>query len=106
MTEKAIAGNRTNTDMATERHYTEQEIAEMWHLHRKTVHKLFYGQPGVLEFGTEEGRFKRPRRSRRIPESVMLRVYRQEDLIPTAYFLYVFVRWVSIMSTLVALIAT
>ena len=63
-------------DMAVERHYTESEIAKMWHLHRKTVHRIFDGQPGVLEFGTEEGRFRRGRRSRRIPESVMLRVHR------------------------------
>jgi hypothetical protein len=64
------------TDIAGEKHYTEQEIAKLWHLHRTTVHKLFRNQPGVLEFGTEEGRFKRPHRSRRIPESVMLRVHR------------------------------
>ena len=44
-------------------------------LDRKTVHKMFDGQPGVLEFGTEEGRFQRGRRSRCIPESVMLRVH-------------------------------
>jgi hypothetical protein len=48
----------------------------MWHLHRKTVHRIFDGHPGVLEFATEEGRFRRGRRSRRIPESVMLRVHR------------------------------
>ena len=47
----------------------------MWHLDRKTVHKMFDGQPGVLEFGTEEGRFKRGRRSRCIPESMMLHVH-------------------------------
>ena len=57
-------------DMAVERHYTESEIAEMWHLHRKTVHRIFTGQPGIVEFGEET------RRSRRIPESVMLRVHR------------------------------
>ena len=33
-------------DMATKRHYTEEEIAGMWHMHRKTVHKIFDGQPG------------------------------------------------------------
>jgi hypothetical protein len=37
--------------MATERHYTEEEIAEMWRMHRKTVHKILDGQPGVLEWG-------------------------------------------------------
>ena len=66
---------RTRKDMAHERDYTQQAIAEMWHLHRKTVDKMFDGQPGVLEFGTEEGRFKRGRRSRCIPESVMLHVH-------------------------------
>lgn len=63
-------------EIATERHYTEAEIAELWHVHRKTVHRLFSGQPGVLEFGSQEGRFKRSYRVRRIPESVMLRVHR------------------------------
>jgi hypothetical protein len=62
--------------MATERHYTEAEIAKMWHMHRKTVHKIFDGQPGVLEWGEEGNRNKRPHRSRRIPESVVLPVHR------------------------------
>jgi hypothetical protein len=57
-------------DMAVERHYTEREIAAMWHMHRKTVHRIFDGQPGVVEWG-DDGH-----RSRRIPESVMLRVHR------------------------------
>lgn len=62
-------------DAVVARH-TEEEIAEMWHMHRKTVHKIFDGQPGVLEWGEAGGRTKRPHRSRRIPESVMLRVHR------------------------------
>ena len=65
--EEEIQGPR---DLATERHYTDAEIAARWHMHRKTVHKIFDGEPGVLEFG-EDGH-----RSRRIPESVMLRVHR------------------------------
>jgi hypothetical protein len=63
-------------DMAIERHYTEAEIAEMWHMHRKAVHKIFDGQPGVVEWGEEGSRTKRPHRNRRIPESVLLRVHR------------------------------
>jgi hypothetical protein len=69
-------GEAQTKDMATERHYTEAEIAKMWHMHRKTVHKIFDGQPGVLEWGKEGSRTKRPHRSRRIPESVVLRVHR------------------------------
>ena len=57
-------------DMAVEQHYTEGEIAAMWHMHRKTVHHIFDGQPGVVEW-EDDGH-----RSRRIPESVMLRVHR------------------------------
>ena len=60
----------TPKDLAVERHYTEAETAAIWHVHRKTVHRMFDGVPGVLEFG-EDGH-----RSRRIPESVMLRVHR------------------------------
>ena len=39
-------------------------------MHHKTVHRIFDGQPGVVEWG-DDGH-----RSRRIPESVMLRVRR------------------------------
>jgi hypothetical protein len=63
-------GEAQTKDMATERHYTEAEIAKMWHMHRKTVHRMFDGQPGVVEWG-DDGH-----RSRRILESVMLRVHR------------------------------
>ena len=48
-------GEAQTKDMATERHYTEAEIAKMWHMHRKTVHKIFDGQPGVLDWVEEGG---------------------------------------------------
>ena len=61
---------QTPKDLAVERHYTETEIAAGWHLHPKTIHRMFHGVPGVLEF-EQDGH-----KSRRIPESVMLRVHR------------------------------
>lgn len=63
---------------ALERHYSAQEIGEMWHLSSSTIIRLFRDEPGVLKFGT-----LRPRRGHRnymtlrIPESVVQRVHRQ-----------------------------
>jgi hypothetical protein len=61
--------------IAIERHYSVQEIAEMWQLSQNTVRRIFRGQPGVLEIGGEETRYGRPHRMLRIPESVLLRVH-------------------------------
>jgi hypothetical protein len=68
-------------DLAIERHYTEAEIAAIWHMHRKTIHKIFDTQPGVLEFGEDGHRslctlgldYQRYRHIRRNVESVTCR---------------------------------
>jgi transcriptional regulator GlxA family with amidase domain len=60
------------TSGALERHYSVQEIAELWQLSRTTVARIFRDEPGVLKIGRE-----RPRRGSRaymtlrIPESVV-----------------------------------
>jgi response regulator of citrate/malate metabolism len=61
--------------IAIERHYSVQEIAEMWNISTSTVRRIFRGQDGVLEIGAEETRYGRPHRVMRIPESVLVRVH-------------------------------
>jgi hypothetical protein len=62
---------------AHERHYTVNEIAEMWNLAYNTVKAMFKNEPGVFAIGSEETRYGRPRITLRIPESVLLRVYKK-----------------------------
>jgi hypothetical protein len=38
---------------------------------------MFMGEPGVVEWGGEETRFKRAYKTMRIPESVLQRVHRR-----------------------------
>jgi len=69
----------TNTIETTmfEKHYSAKEIAEQWNLHVDTVRKIFDKESGVLRMGNPESRHKRGYKTIRVPESVMLRVYRR-----------------------------
>lgn len=60
-----------------ERHYTPQEIAETWQVSVNTIRRMFRGEPGVLEFGSDETRWSRKRKTLRIPASVLMRVHQQ-----------------------------
>jgi excisionase family DNA binding protein len=62
-------------DAAFERHYTVKEVPELWHLDAKMVRKIFANEPGVVSLGSGESRYRRPYRTLRIPESVMLAVH-------------------------------
>lgn len=56
---------------AVERHFSVQEIAQLWQVSDDTVRRTFTREPGVLTIG-------RGRRSLlRIPESVLERVHRR-----------------------------
>ena len=70
-------GKSEASDLSTERHYSIQELAALWNLSEKTVRKLFENEPGVIEVGSGESRFKRTYVTRRIPESVAQRVHRR-----------------------------
>jgi hypothetical protein len=60
------------------RHYTVNEVAELWHLSDDAVRKIFENEPGVLALG--DSRSGRTRRyvTLRIPEDVVARVHRLE----------------------------
>jgi hypothetical protein len=68
---------RKPVDLASETHYSIQELATRWKLSEKTVRKLFENEPGVIQIGSREARFHRAYVTRRIPESVALRVHRR-----------------------------
>ena len=66
-----------SADLAHEKHYTVIEVAKLWSLSQKTVRKIFESEPGVIQWGSEERRHKRPYRTLRIPETVLRRVHRK-----------------------------
>jgi hypothetical protein len=62
---------------AGERHYTPEEIADLWRFDVKTIREMFRNEAGVLKFGKPASRSRRTYTTLRIPESVMQRVYRR-----------------------------
>ncbi len=65
-----------------ERHYSVAEIAELWKLSVDTVRKLFANEPGLMVIGNGDPRpGTRRYRTLRIPESVVLRVYRRHKAV-------------------------
>ena len=65
-----------------ERHYTVEEIAELWQLSKDAIRRLFRNEPGVLVLSGPISRVrKRPYKTIRIPESVVRRVHKRRSLI-------------------------
>jgi hypothetical protein len=62
---------------AAERHYTPEELANLWSLSADTVRRLFEREPGVLLIERPRLRGRRRYRTLRIPESVAARVHRR-----------------------------
>ncbi len=60
-----------------ERHYTVEEVAELWKLSRECVRKIFLSEPDVPRISRPGNRYKRAYTTLRIPESVLNRVYRR-----------------------------
>lgn len=64
------------SDNPFEKHYTVQELAAMWGFSEDTVRRMVMHEPGVLNWpgmGSVSG--KRVYTTRKIPESVALRIY-------------------------------
>ena len=61
----------------SEHHFTAKEVAEEWNLSQDTIYRLFLNEPGVLIIVSEKKKYRRTRRTLRIPESVKNRVYRR-----------------------------
>jgi hypothetical protein len=59
------------------RHYTVNEIAELWCLSDDVIRNLFESEPGVLAIGESRSGRKRRYVTLRIPEDVAERVHRR-----------------------------
>ncbi len=75
--EPRVAPSVIRSDIAFERHYSVHDLVGLWGLSEKTIRRMFTDEPGVLEWGHEEERYKRPYKTLRIPESVAARVHRR-----------------------------
>jgi len=62
-------------EASLERHFSVGELASLWDLSEQTIRRMFAGEPGVIEWGHTESRFKRGYITMRIPESVVQRVH-------------------------------
>ena len=69
--------DQTAPDKAIERHYSLEQIGELWGLSTRTVRKMFENEPGIIVFGNTGSLKKRRYLTLRIPESVLLRVHRR-----------------------------
>jgi len=67
------------TDLLTfqmaERHYSPDEIAELWGVSVDSIRRIFRDEPGVLKMGEKSPKHKRQYLTLRIPESVAERVH-------------------------------
>jgi hypothetical protein len=70
-----IPKNRESKLAVFERHFTPQELGEVWGLSARFVRELFRNESGVLMIDRPEKMHKRAYASIRIPESVAIRVY-------------------------------
>ena len=66
----------TDLDPALERHFSVEELAELWGMSEDFVRRLFVHEPGVVVFHNAR-RGVRVYRTLRIPESVAARVHRR-----------------------------
>jgi len=65
--------------IATEKHYTVKEVAELWSIGENTVRRLFEDTPGVLRISmpTLTKRRHKPKVTLRIPLSLLERAHEQ-----------------------------
>ena len=72
----AIASSACHDEAAFERHYSVEELTELWGMSDDFVRRLFLHEPGVIIFYRQQPG-KRVYRTLRIPASVALRVHRR-----------------------------
>lgn len=77
MPRKTVATPTQSIEVAAlERHYTPQELGELWGFDQSTIRRLFFDEPGVLKIGKQTRRDgKRDYVSLRIPASIAQKVH-------------------------------
>lgn len=63
--------------LATEKHYTIPEIAELWHASADTVRKHFIDEDGVVKLGHKTRKNKRRYVTLLVPETILKRVHQR-----------------------------
>ncbi len=63
--------------MVSEKHYTIQDLVQLWSLSPQTIRRLFQREPEVICISTGVSVRKRRYTTLRIPESVAQRVHRR-----------------------------
>ena len=76
-TERASAPHNGTAPPPFSRHYSVQELAQIWRLDPNSIRRVFQDVPGVLKLGKSNPRGKRGYVTLRIPASVAERVYRE-----------------------------
>ena len=61
--------------LATEKHYTIPEIADLWGASADTVRKYFIDETGVIKLGHQTRKNKRRYVTLLVPESIMKKVH-------------------------------
>ena len=60
-----------------EKHYSPDELAELWGVSTETIRSIFREEPGVLKIGKTGAKYKRGYITLRIPESVAERLHQR-----------------------------
>jgi transposase len=65
-------------DLATEKHYTPAQVAEILNVSTDTVYRWFRREEGVIEVGNDEAMHRRKKKLLRIPHSVLVRFHEKQ----------------------------
>lgn len=68
-------GIEVSSLLKEERHFTPQELADIWKVSVQTIREIFQNEDGVLKIGRDGTRTRRRYKTLRIPESVVQRVH-------------------------------
>ena len=63
------------SNLMTDKHYSPDELADLWGVSAETIRSIFRDEPGVLKIGKAGAAWKRGYVTLRIPESVAERVH-------------------------------
>lgn len=63
------------TKQMDEKHYTPDDLAELWGVSTETIRSIFRDEQGVLKIGSTGAKYKRGYITLRIPKSVAERVH-------------------------------
>jgi transcriptional antiterminator len=75
MWRKPTKGIEKSSLSLQEKHWTPQELAEIWGVSVQTIREIFQREEGVLKIGKDGTRSRRRYKTLRIPESVAERVH-------------------------------